>query len=317
MQSKNTSYLPRLDHLRFFAALLVCVYHFHGGAMDQNLRNPLVTVIREGETGVSLFMVLSGFIMARIAMGKQINYRSFIYNRILRIYPLYLVMIFVAAFSGGRHVDPISFIALVLPIANLGNVVLPKFPHIWTIAVEFQFYLAFPFIAAFLARYGIRYLLGLIGFAIVVRAMMYLTDGTIQDGAYWTILGRIDQFAIGMIAAAIYSKPHRWLSSPLSLIAALGIIWGWFALFTDWTGGFYGKNAMASMAWIVSPTLEASVWAVMALAYLQQKWVMPAAINKTLSYLGALSFSMYMWRLLLLCRNTAHTSQEPHGKTFS
>jgi peptidoglycan/LPS O-acetylase OafA/YrhL len=86
-------------------------------------------------------MILSGFILTRILLGKQIDYRSFVYNRVLRIYPLYPVMLFVAAFSGGRHIDPKSYIALVSPV---GNVVLPKFPHIWTIAVEFQFYFDLP-----------------------------------------------------------------------------------------------------------------------------------------------------------------------------
>ncbi|MFM0031179.1 acyltransferase [Paraburkholderia madseniana] len=295
MLSKNTNYLSRLDHLRFFAALLVTTYHFHGGMVNGATLNPLLMIIKEGETGVSLFMILSGFILTRISIGKEINYRSFVFNRVLRIYPLYIVMLFIAAFSGGRHMDFVSLLALLSPVGNLGNVILPKFPHIWTIAVEFQFYLIFPFIIGFFARYGTRYLIGLICFAILVRAMMYLTDGTIQDGAYWTILGRIDQFAIGMIAAVIYGLRRKWLASPVALALSLFVVWAWFFVFTRWTGGFYGKDTATSIAWVISPAAEALVWGAAALAYLQQKWTMPVLADKTFAYLGGISFSMYMW----------------------
>jgi peptidoglycan/LPS O-acetylase OafA/YrhL len=295
MLSKNTSYISRLDHLRFFAALLVAAYHFHSNSIRTGSLNPLLMLIKEGETGVSLFMVLSGFILTRIAFGKQIDYKSFIYNRILRIYPLYTLMVFIAAFSAGRHMDFVSFVALMSPMGNMGNVYLEKFPHIWTVAVEFQFYLIFPFIVRFFARYGVRYLFGVIGVAIAIRVMLYLTDGSVQDASYWTILGRVDQFAIGMIAAAIYGQRTKWLSSPVALCVSFAAVYLWFFLFNKWSGGFYGKNSATSFAWVVSPTAEATVWAGLSLAYLQQKWHLPAVIDRTLAYLGAISFSMYMW----------------------
>ncbi len=293
MFSKNTSYLSRLDHLRFFAALLVAAYHFHGGAnIAVDTHNPLLMMIREGESGVSLFMVLSGFILTRIALGNKVDYKHFVFNRFLRIYPLYIVMVFVAAVSA-RQLDMLSFLAAVSSIGAIGGVTLGVFSHLWTIPVEFQFYLIFPFLVIFFARYGQRYLWGVIGVAIIFRIIMYFVNGTIQDGAYYSILGRIDQFAVGMLAAALYAKHPKLLSSPIALSLALGAVCAWFFAFLAWTGGYSGKGAATSMAWVVSPTIEAILWAGLSLAYLGQTWRMPQLLDKILAYLGVISFSLY------------------------
>lgn len=297
MLSKNTAYLSRLDHLRFFAALLVAAYHFHGGPALVASLNPLTVFVKEGETGVSLFMVLSGFILTIISFGKDIDYKKFVYNRFIRIYPLYLTMIFIAAYASNRTVDFSQLIQLISPLANIGHVMgSTKFPHLWTIAVEFQFYLIFPFFVGFAFRYGARYVLGMILLAISIRAMLYIRDTTVIDAAYSTIVGRIDQFCIGMLTAMIYKSKKQWLSSPAALIVCASLTYLWFVLFSKFTkGGFYGDASAYSPVWIISPTIEALVWAALALAYLQQKWELPSAANKTLCYLGGISFSMYAW----------------------
>ena len=295
MFSKNTAYMSRLDHLRFFAALLVFTYHWHAWKM---LQSPLtgVSLIREGEIGVSLFMVLSGFIFMHISFGKQISYKRFLYNRFVRIYPLFLFVLFIDAYSNHRSMTFLSFLQFVTPVGNLHADQLPKFGQMWTVAVEFQFYLIFPFLVAFVARYGARYLLGVILMATIVRTIVYLHDGSAQDIAYWTILGRIDQFCVGMLAAILYSRRPRIFSSPLLIPVAVGSVYLWVFVFEKMTGGgFYGADSSARVAWIFSPTLEGLVWAFASLTYIQQQWAMPKAIDRPLSLLGATSFSIYAW----------------------
>ena len=195
---------------------------------------------------------------------------------------------------------------MISPFANAGAVLgSSKFPHIWTIAVEFQFYLTFPFLVAILSKQKPSYLFGLILMAIIIRAMMYINDGTVQDASYSTILGRFDQFIIGMGAALIYANRKAYLSSPIALAGSIGIVYLWFYAFTAWTnGGYYGTNSATSVAWIFSPTLEAIAWSVLMLSYLQQKWKMPSLADRLLSYLGCVSFSMYIWHypIILLFR---------------
>lgn len=312
MISKNTAYLSRLDHLRFFAALLVAVYHFHRYLMPDLSLNPILMFIREGETGVSLFMVLSGFILTRIAYGKEIDYRSFVYNRLLRIYPLYLTAVLVIAYSGNRNTDFLSLLQMLTPFANAGAILgASKFPHIWTIAVEFQFYLAFPFLVAALKKQHTSYIFGLVAMAVLIRVILFINDGTVQDAAYSTIIGRFDQFVIGMGAALLYAARPRLLASPLALTGAVVGVYAWFYVFTAWThGGYYGTNAGSSIAWVFSPAIEAAVWAALMLAYLEQSWKMPSLADKTLAYLGSTSFSMYIWHypIILLFRKHPEVS---------
>lgn len=95
MKSKNFIYLSRLDHLRFFAAILVVFFHFKGINFNNftysNIFEKISRVwVEHGHTGVSLFLVLSAFLFTLICAGgkKQIIYWKFIYNRVLRILPL-------------------------------------------------------------------------------------------------------------------------------------------------------------------------------------------------------------------------------------
>lgn len=302
MLSKNTTYMSRLDHLRFFAAFLVLIYHWHAWTMITGHDDGIsLSIIKEGETGVSLFMVLSGFILTHISMGREINYRHFIYNRFLRIYPLYVFVLFVDAYSNNRAMDFFSFIQYLAPFNNLHGQHLPKFAQMWTIAVEFQFYLIFPFLVTFLFRYGARYIVAIVVLAVFVRSYCYLADGSVRDAAYWTILGRIDQFCVGMLAAIVYAGGGRVFARKFALPLGFVLIYAWIFFFEKITGGgYYADGAEFRAVWIVSPTLEAIVWSTFVLAYLQHPWKMPASVDRSLAFLGATSFSIYTWHWPLL-----------------
>ncbi|QLS14132.1 acyltransferase [Citrobacter freundii] len=105
MKSLNSQYISRLDHIRFFAAFLVVYTHTYsasGGLNYAGTRNLLERFMLSGNTGVSLFLVLSGFIFTVISNcgKKEINYSTFIVNRIKRVFPL---MIFVTILSMGLY----------------------------------------------------------------------------------------------------------------------------------------------------------------------------------------------------------------------
>lgn len=300
MLSQNTPYISRLDHLRFFAALLVIAYHVAGASVPADALNPVLVLVRQGESGVGLFMVLSGFILTRISLGKQISYGSFLYNRLVRIYPLYVFAIVVTAYTGSRNMDFLSIMSMLSTVGVVAGVNVPKFQQIWTIAVEFQFYLIFPFLVRFLGKHGARYIVGLVAMAVIVRGMMYITDGSIKDAAYWTIVGRIDQFCVGMLAAVVYGNRKAFFSSPLALAGALAVVYCWALFWFDLTGGFYSPDSARSALWIISPTVEALLWAVLALAYLEQTWPITRLADKTLAFLGAISFSLYIWHFPII-----------------
>ena len=103
MKSSNFGYIPALDHLRGFAALLVLFFHgchliTHKLQSDvaYNLsfwplaENPFTSLIIEDHTVVSLFFVLSAFVFTVGSSQRELNFVGFYRNRLLRTYPLFL-----------------------------------------------------------------------------------------------------------------------------------------------------------------------------------------------------------------------------------
>ena len=99
-------------------------------------------------------MTLSGFIFQAICRNRQIIYFEFLRNRILRIAPLFLVWTLFLFYTGDT--DPSKLFVAILSLLNRDAV-----PGAgWTIIVEVQFYVIFPFLLVFTRKYGIRYLVG-------------------------------------------------------------------------------------------------------------------------------------------------------------
>jgi len=178
----------------------------------------------------------------------------------------------------------------------------PQFVQLWTIWVEFQFYLIFPFLLGFSRRFGARYLWGLLALLVVMRALVYLSLGSVRFIAYETIFGRLDQFLVGMLLA------RAWLAhrsgppslSPLWLLpAGAGVMLGLhvFSLHV-------GFSELASPLWIIWPGIEAALWAAFLWAYLAARWPGPLALrqplDRGLAALGAISFSTYVMHNLVI-----------------
>lgn len=305
MQSANIAYMPRLDHLRFYAAFIVLLYHFFHPMLAQQ-DNPLLLVVREGYGGVALFMVLTGFILTSICLGREVQYRAFLMNRLLRIYPLYIVAVCIAAFAFGRQVDALSFVALATFLGNLSDVKLPHFPHLWTIMVEFQFYLLFPLLMIFVRRVGLGYLAGILALFLSLRLLVFFLDGTVQDASYWTLLGRLDQFVLGMLLAVLHRQRPTLFANPVWLAVALLTLQGWLMTFVWWSGGYFGEGSphSPSIAWAFSPLLEGAAYGFVLLAYLHFRWPLPASeamqrlgaqASAVFAWLGTISYSLYVW----------------------
>src|SRR4051812_37332167 len=138
--------------------------------------NPVVTFFAEGHTGVALFMVLSGFILTTGSLGRDIDYKSFVRNRLLRVGPLYLLVLIAAlAFSGSRF-SLMGAVQTTLGFATFNGGftggALDKV--LWTIGVELQFYFLFPFFLRLLNNRGPKQLLQFIGLMAAVRIVASL-----------------------------------------------------------------------------------------------------------------------------------------------
>ena len=311
MQSKNIKYLPAIDQLRGLAALLIVFYHGLTLISYQLIHNSQFTfnnwlkaesvfsaILIEGHTAVSLFMVLSGFIFTIGSYKKEISYSSFITNRFLRTYPLFLLMLFAGLSVSPQSFNFQGFLQTIFFLGNYPNSIniAPFTSMFWAVAVEWQFYLIFPFLLHVTNRYGLRYLGGIIFIMIIFRSLSYLNGGDIHTISYWSIIGRLDQFIIGMIIGVLYrtSFTRSLKTSLLILPSSVAIL---FSLYIFNKLGGWPSTTPMKVLW---PTIEASVWGVFILGYLSFAYQLPNFLGKLLSNTGTISYSIYLMHFIII-----------------
>lgn len=293
--------LERLDHLRGLAALLVLIWH--AASIRTGSIYPYVSLFGEGYTGVSLFCTLSGFILAYLYFDRDISYRDFIGRRLTRILPLFTFYLVFALYSANMPFQ--DLIEIVTTTARYGR----GFPAVisqgWTILIEIQFYLIFPFLLLFARRKGIRYLFSLLALSIGLKLCVLTTAQSVQALSYWTIFGRIDQFLSGMICGIIMqrgiSRSIWWRACLPAGTAAAAAIFGFYFWFHI-EGGLLAPAgppwAADRIAWAYSPALEGICYGAVTLAYVTRRghsrvWI-TRAISHGLAYLGRVSYSIYL-----------------------
>ena len=239
MQSSSGKYFPGLDHVRALAAFLVITWHFahsiSGTPVPFN-QAPELGLVDEGHAGVALFMTLSGYLFAKLIAGRPIDYAAFLWNRALRLLPLFLLVLLVVALREHPGVE-----VAYLTHATQG-IIFPTLPNGgWSITAEAHFYVILPLLLWACAKW--RWApLALVAAALCIRLGILASGMSVKDAAYWTIIGRFDQFALGIF---FY---HRRVSGGFAAAAGVAIV-AFYAAF-DAAGGYY---AAADRLWLVIP----------------------------------------------------------------
>lgn len=300
MRSSDGDHFLAIDHLRALAAFMVFSWHFLHGFSGYPLSFDyfsyffFLSIFNEGHTGVSLFMVLSGYLFSFLTRSLNINYKLFFYNRILRLFPLlifvFLMQILIIFFDkglewNGWHGYLINFIyGFVFPLWPQGA---------WSITVELHFYLLLP-LFVFLVRRNIFYIFFIVILFVFIRYLIFLKIGEAQTVSYLTLIGRIDQFMFGMISWNL-RKYYVGNGKFVFLIALLFLL---FYSFFDFSGGFYKMPSYPSSSalWIFMPSIEGVAYAIFVGWYVEKfsRLDKDGFFNKLISNVGQLSYSMYL-----------------------
>ena len=224
-QHPGRPWYPALDGLRGLAILLVVIYHNFG----------FINVFFFGWLGVDLFFVLSGFLITDILLktvGEKNFLRNFYIRRILRIFPLYylslviflvvlpnLVSRFNVSYYQEHQVWLWTYLQNWLYIFNnpgQSNVL----NHLWSLAVEEQFYLLWPFAIIIIRKPSwLLVFISLILLA-VLGLRLWAWMNQVADLAYFNLytFTRIDGICIGCMIALLQRINPSFLKKYTSLI---------------------------------------------------------------------------------------------------
>ena len=308
MQPSGPRHDPALDGLRGLAVLIVLLSH---GANVGLPVLPGFSLSGIGKSGVYLFFVLSAFLLTRLLLGlprarwrEADTWIDYALRRVLRIWPLYLVVLFAsvaATTSGALPWWPyaIDGASLLRHLALQEGVSV-----LWSIPVEFKYYVWLPAVAALLAvadRLGGVWLAALAAAALSAGALAVWppAESLVNDvrlGPYLMLffagaLAAVVSLRVGEAAAA----PGRiataagaaaalaLLASVPSSVAALGLAAFEPALNHRWFAFF------------------AVAWSALLLAVLHgARWLQRPFEMRPMRWLGWISFSAYLWHMPVL-----------------
>ena len=301
MQSTGGKYFQALDHVRALAAFLVFVWHFNHVQGGQ-LESPLFfgsSLFTEGHTGVAVFMTLSGYLFARLIGDRDIIYSAFLWNRFIRLVPLLVIVFAMVAIENailGR-----SNAEYIIRLAS--GFVFPVWPNGgWSIAAEIHFYLILPLLL-FVARKSTVAILGVLLLSVGLRTALWFYFDSVQHLSYFTIVGRIDQFAIGIFFGRLAHErtPPAWVAG-LVAVAFLAF-WHWF----DSSGGFYadGIGQSSSAVWIAIPLVEGFAFGTLIKWYDATYRDSDAWPARFVARIGAYSYSIYLLHFFIVFRLSA------------
>jgi peptidoglycan/LPS O-acetylase OafA/YrhL len=294
-------YRPELDALRCFAFLAVFLGHLT--IIKARWYQP---IMEAGGFGMCIFFMLSAYLIINILMREKdttgnVNLRSFALRRILRIWPLYFVVLFLA-YAAGRYYHGsltlsagavLAFSLLAGNLYILHNGWLGPVSVLWSLSVEEQFYLAVPAIVRLGGRRGIiAFGVAAISFAYVV--LLRLGFNGASGRAVWVDSFVQFQFfaAGGLMALALHRRALLFSLSQRAALAILGL-----AL---WIGS---AKLFETMPLRMRPLPVVGAFALMMLGSVTifiSILDIQLRIPRPLIYLGKISYGLYLFHVFFI-----------------
>ncbi len=326
----DVGHLHVLTGIRGWAALWVFMYHAWSFAKHPDLSVDLfglyidlTPIFSMGIAGVTIFFVLSGFLLATPFAQWQAGQRQrprlgrYYYKRVMRVVPAYyfqLLMLVLLAYwvSGQLLIQDLGTLARHLLMLFMPPPVGVE-PYIngvwWTLPIEFGFYLILPFLAfMFRLRLAVFLLLGCLIAMYLWRhgVVMRLVDAPlpIKVQAAYQLPGSMDAFGFGMVAAILHANRTSlpaWLlpDAKKGILGVLGITLVLVAIY--WLPGRradYWSDNFIFYAW--TPALSLGISAVLLAGASGNRLMLGLFGNRYLVFVGLVSYSLYLWHLPVL-----------------
>ena len=266
-----------------------------------------------GWVGVDLFFTLSGFLITGILLDTRENagyFKNFFVRRALRIFPLYYtVFVLLLLLTPVLHLQwRLGHLAYLFYVGNFAYCLNPElaivrpdvlFLHLWSLAVEEQFYLIWPWVIYFFARKRrdlARLCFLLSAFAFVLRAIIL---GTVHgerayEWAYAMLPTHIDGLLYGALAALWIRTRAIHLIQPaarricIAAAAVVAVVYGTVGV------DFYSRT----MVLVGFPALAICFATVLLQALQPGSWACRLGNLRLLRFFGRYSYGLYVFHIL-------------------
>ncbi len=303
--------IPSLDGLRAISIFMVVTLH----TIERYGANHPVSIvwygIFNGASGVFIFFEISGFLITTLLLQEDlkrgsVNLIGFYVRRAFRILPplyLYMGLVLLLGFAGAFHVAAIDVTGSAFFFHNIVSGSTWSMEHLWSISVEEQFYLVWPFIlVACLRRKGVaaRMRAAIFPATIIVlspfaRVLLRLShDASLRAAS--VLYFRFDFIMFGCLVALLQDTPQfeavyrfctRWWWAPPLAMAVCNAISAVYQNYFDLTVGFTISGFAIAMFMLWCTRNAGTI-----VGRLLNSWVM--------ARIGVLSYSIYLWQTLFL-----------------
>ena len=303
-----TDRIAGLDGLRAISIGLVLAAHLSGTRGYPRIPGWLVPLAVNGALGVSVFFVISGFLITTLLLRETnatgaLDIKRFYVRRALRIFPAYYLFLLVVSalwICQAIRLAPGELLSAATYTRNFYRGGSWSTGHAWSLAIEEQFYLAWPWVVQWGGR---RRSLWIAGTVVVVspfvRCATWLQWPSLRPLVDQLTFTRLDSIMVGCLLALSWPNPrfhdamrtfHRRGGTALSLAALVGSIY----LRSYWN------------AWhvLIGHSVEALAAAICIHACITHPRSRVTRIleQAPIRYVGTLSYSLYLWQQLFLDR---------------
>ena len=301
--SNQHIHLTGLNGIRAIAAIAVVVSHINLGLGEFNL--PAIASLDLAGHGVTMFFALSGFLITYLLLHEkqkqEIDIQKFYIRRLLRIWPLYFLYLFISvwvSYQAGVSKEPFpsSLIYYILLAANVPFIfggILPFIAHLWSIGVEEQFYLFWPWIMKKTKRKTLKAVIAFAFVYILLRLIGRLIEYKWGNPYPYLVIHvtRFDCMAIGGIGAILFYKQNRLFMQIVYLRVAQIVSWLVILLLA------FNKFHVAS---IIDPEIISVITVIIIVNVCSNSGTLIRLDNFLFNFLGKISYGIYVIHPLII-----------------